>query len=416
MALIGGKMRTPFLVQFTPWLMSTFLFLGPTFAETDSGAFLSLSKNQDLEVVFNTPGFQDKPGTSIEKKIIELIQSAVPGSSIHISIYIFRHQKIAQELVAASDRGVNVEIILDGKSKKHLKSPGHAVHILTTSRNGQPALRCQADPCVTFCDSLAGSSCRGLHINHNKFLLFSHLKDGTQNVVAQTSYNLNLNQNLQYNDMVIIKNDPRLYENYLRYWRSLKKDKVKMTRVKSLHGKNGIKAYLFPRLTGADPVLRILNTVSCEPTGSQIRVVQSRFDRFRVDIAKRLAALRDQGCDIKVIVRSETKLISPTKKLRPLLGKDLYILPFQTSKGITIQKNSVHSKLILIDASLKGSKEKKSLVLTGSHNLDLPSLRTNDEVLLSIPDRDLYEKYLRFWERILSDAQRASVLPSQPEA
>jgi len=42
------------------------------------------------------------------------------------------------------------------------------------------------------------------------------------------------------------------------------------------------------------------------------------------------------------------------------------------------------------------------LVLTGSHNLSVTSLRLNDDTLLRIESEALFDAYRRFWEDILA--------------
>lgn len=45
------------------------------------------SRDVDADVVFNTPGFHDQATTTVEDKLVELIEQAVPGSQIRVSQY-----------------------------------------------------------------------------------------------------------------------------------------------------------------------------------------------------------------------------------------------------------------------------------------------------------------------------------------
>lgn len=372
-----------------------------------TGASAEPSSAQKIEAIFNAPGFSGKPDLSIENKLVDLIQGTMPGGEILVAMYSFDHPRIARELLLASDRGVRVELVLDGKNKTFRKVRGHAVQILTSGYEGRPGgLRCKEGDCITYCSSLVGSGCQGASINHNKFFLFSKLRDGAHHVVAQSSYNVNLSQNFNYNDLAVIRNDERLYEGFHRYWHDLKRNRSKIFSSGSILGENGVRAYFFPRLMGKDPVLETLKKVHCEVPGSKIRIVQSRFDNSREHIALRLAELRQQGCDVKVVGRDEPRYKSPGSRIRALLGKDLILLRYQDAKGQHLIKNSIHSKLVLIDAALGAAQEKTPLVLTGSHNLNITSLKFNDEVLLALPGRETYERYFTFWNSLYQSAVR----------
>jgi phosphatidylserine/phosphatidylglycerophosphate/cardiolipin synthase-like enzyme len=49
------------------------------------------------------------------------------------------------------------------------------------------------------------------------------------------------------------------------------------------------------------------------------------------------------------------------------------------------------------------------VVLTGSHNLDLFSLRGNDETLIEVRDQQIYDQYNQFLDQILFDARSAGL-------
>ncbi len=108
------------------------------------------------------------------------------------------------------------------------------------------------------------------------------------------------------------------------------------------------------------------------------------------------------------MVREEPEHKSPGTKIRETLGSNLKVLPFKTAGMEEPGPNSIHSKIVLIEASIDGSKDKKTLVMTGSHNLNLTSLRLNDEVLLKIWDPVVFADYLKYWNRMTVDA--ASIL------
>jgi len=146
-------------------------------------------------------------------------------------------------------------------------------------------------------------------------------------------------------------------------------------------------------------VLEILRDIECDGD-SVIRVAHSRFEAQRHKVAKRLRTLADHGCDVHVLARSEPGKRSPGTSVVDELADLMTILPY---KGPELEgrRNALHTKLILIKAPYRGSEEPTHIVLTGSHNLSITSLRLNDEVLLRIDDEAVYDSYEGFWDSII---------------
>lgn len=367
------------------------------------------SSNQKIETYFNTPGFTGQTSTVIEDQILKLISQANSNTQINIALYTFNRVPVAIEILKAQARGARIQVVMDGKSKSDSQKPGSAIHALLTGTADLPGLNCRNKNCVTFCSR----SCNGLWINHNKFFLFSKLNgefenqtntESSHSIVAQTSSNMTEGQLYHYNDLIVVKDDPTFYKGMLDYWKRLNKNSFKFNKVSTIQGQNGIKSYFFPRLIGSDPVLKTLNEVKCDQPESIIRVVQSRFDDSRAYLAKKLSQLSQQGCDVKVIVRDEPSANSPGKKIVQTLRDSIAILPYETETSESQRLNSIHSKIVLIRARMNGSKSISTLVLTGSHNFNLTSLKTNDEVLFKVKDRPTFDAYLNFWNQIADDA------------
>lgn len=371
----------------------------------------------DAEVTFNTPGFHDQEDTTVEQKLVELINRAAPGSAILMAQYNFSRPATARALNAASERGVDVRIVLDGNNLESKDVAGNATSIVLNGENGSEGLKCSDDSCIKFCKGPIhfklkkksfGGSCNGFVINHNKFFLFSKLTDGAENVVVQSSENITDGQMHMYNDLIVIKNDRGLYNGFMDYWGSLYRNHFRLSHYKDAVGDGPVEAKFFPRYLGRDPVVQMLDRVSCKIPGSVIRV--SAADFTRLDVAARLRDRAKEGCDVKVISRFEPRMMSPGKGVGKRLGRNMIILPY-LGKSLEYQaKNSIHTKLMIINASVDGSAEKRAFVLTGSHNLDFFSLHTNDETMLVIEDQKTFDQYLDFWNRINADAHAAGFL------
>jgi hypothetical protein len=371
----------------------------------------------EAEVVFNEPGFYGNTATTVEDKLVDLVDRAAVGSEIHISLFEMTRTPVVKALIRASQRGVDVHLVLDGSNYfDQRKKVGNGIDLLLNGSDETGRLQCQTEPCVRFCTGplhiklhgkTFGGSCNGLIINHNKFFLFSRLTDGSENVVVQTSSNLEDLQLHQYQDMAIIRGDRALYDGYLDYWQMQNRDRTHIRPHGDIKGDGPVTARFFPRIIDRDPVMKALRRVSCEPVGSMIRVAEADFNRLNV--AASLRDLAKQGCDVKVITRIDPEMFSPAVGIAKRLGPDLMILPFRGNTKEYQATNSIHTKIILIDAALDGSTERRPLVITGSHNLDFFSLHTNDETLLEIEDAAVFDAYLGFWNR-LDESARTSGL------
>lgn len=394
--------------------LHAFLFLLTVIAAP--AAFADL----EAETVFNTPGFSRNSTTTIEDQIISMTDLAVPGSKIRAALYRVDRVTVMQALVDASRRGVDVQVVLDGGNKPFKNVSGHAINLLATE------LQCKrGEKCVKFCSGplkaplsllkvkegyKIGGSCRGLVINHNKFFLFSELSDGRKNIVAQTSANIMSHQLEMYNDLLLIKNDESFFVGFMNYWNRLKGDHtvLKKSHPTLVSADAKVKAYFFPRLiSGSDPVEDLLKKVNCRLPNSRIRGAQSAFTRGSV--AKQLKRLINEGCIVDIISRVDALQRSPGKKVMKYLGDNLFILPYRGRIPEHEHPNSIHTKIVMIDASIDNSQEKIPVVMTGSHNLDLWSLRANDEVLLEVRDRNIHERYNEFLDRIIWDAKSSGI-------
>ncbi len=380
-----------------------------------------------IDTVFNTPGFTGLSTPTVENKLLEMIKSSVAGSKIRVALYVVDREPLIKELVYASQRGVDVQIVLDGGNLPRVKIAGHALEMLVNGFDGNQGLVCQgeADDCIKFCNGPIagpikmlklkknyplGESCRGLVINHNKLFLFSELSNGAKNIVAQTSANMAQHQLEMYNDLLIIKNDAIFFDHFTTYWGKLKEDKTVLLK-KSFPNistdENRLKAYFFPRLLGKDPVLNLLRKVNCKLPNSVIRAAQSAFTRGGV--AEQMKKLKTEGCKVEVIARIDPRQSSPGKKVREALTDSLVVLPFKGATPEEQSVNSIHTKIVLINASIDNSPEKIPVVLTGSHNLDLFSLRSNDETLIEVRDQQIFDQYNQFLDQILFDARSAGL-------
>ncbi len=329
------------------------------------------------EVVFTMPQPGGATDTTIETKLGELAKAAAPGSTIRISLYHWSRQAIAYRFVDAQKAGVDVRVVLDPTNKNDQGDDWVGV---ATLKSELPSGH------VTVCNASAGQgACIGSDtgINHNKFFLFSELKDGSKNVVVQSSANLTTTQLHKHNNMVIIRDDKALYDAYLAYWTDLRAQKQDLDYYRSFTGDTGTKAYFYPRASG-DTILGVLDNVTCD-SGTSVRVAMAFFTSARSEIADKLVSKQHEGCAVQVVLDGDS-LSSPIANTLKGGGVALYVFPAGAAG------EGLHSKILIIHGTYTGTPD-RGLVWTGSHNYTGPALRGNDETLLKLDDPGVYAAF-----------------------
>ncbi len=334
-----------------------------------------------LTPIFSVPTTAGE-STAMQDEVLRLIRMAAPGSSIRLSMYLWSRTRFVTALGDAADRGVDVRVVLDGHG------PSDAVVAALNSRLGATRVhRCvHADP--------SNTSCIGDGINHNKFFLFSALTDGSTDVVAQSSANLNAGQVLRHNNMVIVRGNRAIYDYYFAYWGDLRAAVQNLDYYRSLQS-GSVKAYFFPRATG-DTIISVLGNVHCDPGTpgrGRVRVTMAFFTNGRDDVADALADKQREGCDVRVIIGTYTG--SPGSRVSSSLSAAGVPMTAVPDDG-----PNIHSKYMLVEARYGAGPAIEQLVFTGSHNYTGPALRNHDEALMRIADADVFDAYWRNWQTI----------------
>lgn len=93
---------------------SLLLILGLLLASPDAGVQLQSSPallNASVDVCFT-------PGERCDLKLIALLDTVTKGGSIHVQEYEFTLQSVADALVRAAKRRIDVQVILDARASK----------------------------------------------------------------------------------------------------------------------------------------------------------------------------------------------------------------------------------------------------------------------------------------------------------
>ena len=328
------------------------------------------------QIVFNNP-LDPQGAKRIEDKIYDLVKGARAGSSIRLSVYRFTNANgIADELIAADRRGVDVRVIADSGA--------------TDRNNGQPTayervLWALGANKVTTCPENRG--CIGTKLNHTKFVLFSNTR-GTKNVVVQTSQNLNATggTTTDWNDAVVLAGAGGTYNAYRKYFDDLWNRKVMPNYWKKRGGQVASReatVQFFPKASG-DPIDSMLRKVRCSFTykgrrgATQIRIATGSFNNKRDWLLSSLGKLKKKGCQVEVIVTVDPGDTTRTAVVVALRAAGVKVYDF----GLYSSPNPMHSKYILVQGQIGRSVGKWTW--TGSANLTWGSLRQDDETIMQL--------------------------------
>lgn len=333
---------------------------------------------------FNNPA--DGDPTAIVRQVCSLVKQAPEGARIRVAHFVMSGDAgadFAAELIAAHERGVDVQAVLDGGSKNDNPAVDQLTEALGTDESaGSWVHRCsRASEGNT-------AACIGNKGQHNKFYLFSKTGDASD-VVVQSSANFTDNNSTTFwNNAVTIAGNTDLYAGYDGYFDDLAAEKESddyyhVVQTSMAGGKANV--HFFPRAgddASTDPVVEQLSDVGCGD-GTTIKIGMAEWDTYRIAIADRLVELAGEGCSVQVVyANTDSEVVERLSGTPGIEARELFTAPELPG--------NIHSKYMTVRGSTKGDAD---WVLTGSHNYGENSLRRNDEALIYSTVESLYAPY-----------------------
>ncbi|MEU5714497.1 phospholipase D-like domain-containing protein [Streptomyces sp. NPDC020403] len=392
-------------------------------------------------VIFNRPSGTTAEQGAILSHLGRLVNGAPAGSTIRISLYAFGSSWLADQLVKAHQRNVNVQVIVDDTSVA-AEWMGTSGRVVRDKLQAAFAVLAAPDQTSWFRVCAAGRPCLAAGtggVNHNKFFLFSRSTGSgspttgavVENIVVQSSGNLTTwDRESGWNDAMTVTDNAALHTGYVRYFDLMaaaqaQPDGSKAVSDLAIDVEAGqAKGYFFPR-SSTDVVENILSMVETPVPNADgtaapvchgntpghgtsdgrtvIRIANGHISRPAV--AEKLWRLADAGCYID-IVYGKLSDYSATGTHR----ETAYWLTRSTEKGkISLHRlendgtanpaapevsgTTTHTKYLLIEGSYKGVKDQK-LVFTGSHTYTGLALTANDETLLKYAGPEMHDAYV----------------------
>jgi hypothetical protein len=401
-------------------MMGTVLSL-PSSGQASIADQASAAAALSMTAVFNDPTSSEwSKRYAVSNEFDTLVSNAAPGSTIKLSMYHITLAREAKLLVdAATDplRRVHVQVVTDGTSvifpaKNGTPSAANPAYDMLKKGLGTDTRK--ASWLVTCPYEIHGSGTRKTltthacigdphrsAINHSKFAVFSKT-GGRTNVTYVTSGNLTLGSGpYAWNNAVTLNGDVTTYRAYAGFHSDLA-HKLKVpsndyfSYRKPKAGSLG-RAYFFPE-AGKDPagdvdprtdvVAAFLNKIACTGNhttgtpGTHHTIVRAAVAWWsRPDIARRLRALDNAGCDVEVAMTRDAydaKVLSIMTTATGAKHGGVVVHYFPD-----VSHDYVHSKYLLVEGKYNGKADAK-VVWTGSHNFSWTALRTFDETILQL--------------------------------
>jgi phosphatidylserine/phosphatidylglycerophosphate/cardiolipin synthase-like enzyme len=366
---------------------------------------------------FNNPRGSWTDRLRIERQVRRAIDNTRKGSTIRIALYSFDRIPVAQRLIAARNRGVHVQLLLndhqDTKAMKMLRA-----RLGTDVDKKDFIYKCH-------------SGCRTdnrKRLLHTKFYTFSKTGKSKQ-ALFFGSANMTMNAaRHQWNDLYLMDGDKELFAQYVALFDDMKKDYEKaQPPLPTFCGipANGVSCddavdfgttVTFPRLVGPknDPIVQILNRVQCittMPDGSRVRTrlavsmhtIRGHRGNYLADAYRRKFA---EGCQARFsfgLVGAITKGHLGAKTARGRLP--LRSTGFDYNPNNNVSANNPedkldltldyysHQKYLIIQGNYAGDPN-ANLVFTGSSNWGALG-SVNDEILVAVQGKKPARQYLK---------------------
>lgn len=353
-------------------------------------------------VVFTSPGADRGNHMTL---LTELIDNTPRNGVIHVCISHFDSEPLADRLIAATQRGVLVRIIMEA-------NPGNKNDVI--KEHIQQNSRIQ----ITMAHGCFGSKI------HTKLFLFSltKLNGNTLRYVAAFGSATMTGGSLNKHQDTCVVADEQFHSGLRRHWQQMLErahpDPINDSDAETppvaeiFSTSTRVKAYLFPR--SSDAVLNVINNLNGDvhnDTGQRprIRIAMARWTRGRESIVDALKDRVSDGCIVDLVLRRdpEDDDASGDDGVDPRIIADLQVWgTYHPGRVIihvgrlTRDSQNVHNKYFLIEGFYGGGSEWETNVWTGSENWTGRAFKFNDELMVKFRDAELYELYVRNHERL----------------
>lgn len=313
------------------------------------------------EVYFTDPLTLNDPNNltgSIEEKLIEFINSA--QTSIHVSSFEFNLARVADALINAKARGVDVRWVTDNENGLDIDSQPNRGQFTRLMQSG---IEVKDD---------AGRSA----LMHNKFWIFD------KQITWTGSTNITVNGIYKQNNNVIVIRSPEIALIYEREWEELwtgqfgpRAPSTISNQWAILNG-NAIQVLFSPEDKALSNLIALVND-------AQVSIRFLAFSFTDYPLAQTMIDRAKAGVDVKGVFETFGSN-SPRSELKTLWCANLPVR--QDGNG-----SFLHHKVIIVD---------NSVVFTGSFNFSTNADESNEENAIIIDNPEIASLYLQEFDKL----------------
>ena len=351
----------------------------------------------------------------IERRLLDTLRHVPRGETVRIGLYSFDRIPVANAIVAAHRRGVNIQMLLNDHWENRAMQMVRAS--LGTNRHAKSFIYKCKSGCRTQVDQY-----RNLH---SKFYMFT--KAGkSKDVLVIGSHNFTLNADRhQWNDAYFMSGNKVLFDQFTGVFKDMKKDYSKTRPAMHFCGvptgefcDDSVDQYtnwVFPKRSTkrSDIVLNMLNKIQCltsDGAGGQVRTkLALSMHTMRGARGNYLAsAIRQkwaEGCDFRVsygLIGYQTKRILGAATARGRIPLRSTGLDYNPNDDFDLNGDGdddviltyyTHQKYFVVQGTYNGRPD-TNMVLTGSSNW--ASLGTaQDELFFTILGAGNAKRYIK---------------------
>ena len=356
---------------------------------------------QSVWAHFTNPPAHGGRDSTIHDELVRMINAAPAGSVIRGTIYSLSVQPVAKALVSAEQRGVTVQILMDGDNEI---SSSPAVAII---KQLSGVRFCSYEPAAYEGPRRAGGACISTSDDgdlHVKMFTFTRTADPSgalrSNVSWFGSANMTYASGLdQSNNAVSVYGDAALMSGLNTYFTDLWNrrhvpgdDYYDARSGRGYYRSRAATVYASPEGLGqTDTMASRLDDLT--PNGRcQVRIGMSFITSARPELLQLIKDFRAKGCQVWMVVGSSRGAIRiPQPVYSELIGA-----------GVRIARNAdVHDKFFAVYG--KFGRHYRYRVYTGSQNWSGSALTSNDEVFVKLAPESsashpLYDGFRRHFE------------------
>jgi hypothetical protein len=380
------------------------------------------------EVVFNDPTGDAAAQNRIADRIRAAIDATPRHGTIRMAAYSFDRRDIAAALLrACTERRVTVQLVLNDN---FVSGPVRRLRRLMGAGAGSSRGACRASRAsgdtggeasfVTVCRASCRLGDRGNQ--HMKLYLFSDSGEESRVVMLGSANLTGYAAGVHWNDLVTFTGSQQLYDDYSQVFAELAADRrvaapgmeMSVGDVTTSLGSGR------PASTDDDAVGQRLAEVDCAALPGSgvdgrtvVRVSMYGWQGRRgLDLARRMAELRRQGCRIQALVSAAapdvvaTLLDSGVRVRSASLDVDGNLSTGFEDSG---WEHFVHEKWMSLDGTWAGAATRA--VWTGSENWSDVSL-LNDELVVMIPRPEVHDAYVAHFNDVWDHHSRELVAAS----